>query len=474
METRSPSHATPLVVVGLACATTLLLAPTGARAQSVRVRSLSAGRLTHFARSDGSTAAPRLLSQALELDAYDLRGDGSGALSARVSMRYQTDLGLPRGLRGSSPLFVDQYNDARLDVAQIQWRPWRPLTLRAGRIWSWTALGPRDLDGASLAARARLGPQNLRLEAHAGRRVSLAYGWYASSTFDVQGLPIRDDLAPADDAPWLMGLSAGYSFDDLVSVSVALQQAVGEARVGDSRAGGALVVTPHARVNLSGHATYHLLMDDLTRAGLELAWRAPGAEGDLSAGLERRRPWFDSASIFNVFGANPYDAAYLNYRQPVGPWRATFDARLWARAFHGDSDTGDLGAGAQDARAVGASLTARARSRLLDAPIQWTARASYQNGLEGYDGDQVLVDAGARAPFSLGELFWLRARLVGLWTSGGSSTRADDALAASGLLGVDLPALDVGVLSVLLEQRLGTAEAPSTNLLFNLSVEVWP
>ena len=443
-------------------------------AQSVRVRSLSAGRMTHFSRSDGSVAAPRLLSQALELDAYDIQGDGSGSLSARVSMRYQTDLGLPRALRDSSPLFLDQYNDARLDIAQVQWRPLRPLTLRAGRIWTWSALGPRDLDGASASARANLGGQILQLEVHAGRRVSLAYGWYAPSTFDVQGLPIRDDLGVADGAPWLLGASAGYSFARALSTSVALQQTVGVERVGDSRGAGAIVVTPHERLNLSSHATYHFLLQDLTRAGLELAWRAPALEGDLTAGLERRRPWFDSGSIFNLFGANPYDAAYLNYSQPLPSLRATLDARLWGRAYHGDAQTADLGAGDEDARALGGSVTARARARVLETPVQWTARASYQRGRDGYDGDQLLLDAGARAPFSFGEPFWLRARVVTLWASGGSSTRARDAVVTSGLIGVDIPALDVGLLSVLLEQQLGTAQPPSTNLMFNLSVEVWP
>ena len=124
----------------------------------------------------------------------------------------------------------------------------------------------------------------------------------------------------------------------------------------DARIGAALSGNVSRRVVLSSQASYHLLFEDVDRAALDLAWRAPWAEAVLSGGIEHRQPWFDASSIFNVFGARPFEGAHLVYQHPLGALRTSLEVRTWGRVYDGDLDLSNFGGGVADARADGRPL----------------------------------------------------------------------------------------------------------------------
>ena len=64
-----------------------------------------------------------------------------------------------------------------------------------------------------------------------------------------------------------------------------------------------------------------------------------------SAGIEHRLPWFDAASIFNVFGARPFEGAYTTWQIPVASLRTSLEVRGWGRAYDANLELADLGGG---------------------------------------------------------------------------------------------------------------------------------
>jgi len=452
-----------------------------AHATTYEVRAMTTGRTAQYLRTDRTIAAPRLLTQGLTLGAYDLLDQGTGSLNARVSVRYTTDLGLQRDLRELAP-FVNQFNDIRVDIAMMSWRPSRRVSLTLGRHWSVGALGVRDFDGITARFSPKLSPRDsMWFELSAGRDAQLAFGALAPDAYDVQGIPLSVDVGTARGFPWLMGGRIGYRRGDTVWVDAQYQRRMStgverpddrRSTLGDERVGAAATWAATPRLNVDAAASYNTLLGALDRAHVTSAWRPGTRRLVFTAGLERRRPWFDSSSIFNLFGANPYDGAYVTAQRPVLGETTLLEARLWGRSFHGDERTGDLGFSGDDAQAFGGALAHTTRARVGSTLIRWSSQLSMQAGAPGYGGDQVLLDTHARVPVLVGELFYVHARVLGVALRP-EHHRHDDAFSMSAIAGLDLPVAAGGLFSILLEQQLNTRAPNATNVYFSFEVSAW-
>jgi hypothetical protein len=398
-------------------------------------------------------------------------GDHTGSLSAHLRLRYASDLALQGPLVGL-PALSPIDNAILLDLAYVEHHPTPWLTLRAGRHWAWGALGTRDLDGLTL----RLAPKTPLApfaELSLGRDVQLGQGWLAPDTFDVQGLPASNDAS----SPQALHLQtrAGLAWGQHLTVEAAAlrRQSASPDALGpvtrESRVGAALTAQPADSLVLTSAATFNMLLQATERAHLQLAWRAPFADLTASAAVERRRPWFDSASIFNLFGTTPHDTAYLNLALPVDALSTRFDLRAWGRAFHADDDHADLGAGTDDARATGVAL---AHDTRLPARLILRSQLSAQQAPLDYGGQQYLLDTQLRAPGWLDRMS-LSARLITLLAITNHHRQGNE-LALGATLGADLPVLDHGTLSLFIEHRLSQNLPALTSAQAALTIEVWP
>lgn len=464
-----PLHSTrSCLALTAAC---LLLHAPDARAQSVELRSLTLGQLTQRTRSDLRQAPQQLFTQGLMLSGHDLLGDRTGSLGAHLRFRYSSDLALQPPLAGTPSLRLMD-NALMLDLAYVDYKPLPWLSGRLGRHWSWGALGTRDLDGLTLRL-AGTGELVPFVEGSFGRDVQVAQGWLAPDTFDVQGLPATNDsrLPSALHAQARAGLGWG---ERLRVEGAALRRQTSAqygraATVEESRVGGALVVQPLDSLVLTAAGSWHMLLNAADRAQLQLAWRAPWAGITASAGVERRRPWFNASSIFNLFGLTPHDSAHLTLALPVEPLDTGFELRVWGRAFHADADTADLGAGPDDARAAGAAL---AHDTRLAGRWRWRSQASVQLGPDDYGGDQYLLDTQLRVPGWIEQLSFT-GRLLGIMAVT-SHHRIGDELGLSATLGADIPVLDHGTLGVFIEHRVSSNLPALTSASAALTLEVWP
>jgi hypothetical protein len=468
------------MIAMLGCAA--LLAPAAAEAQSFHVRSFTVGSATHFVRSDRSIAAPRPITQALSLRGHDLLGDRSGSLNMTLAMHYTSDLGLNPGLRndparGAATL----WNRPALDLMYLEWRPLASMTLRLGRHWSYSALGVRDFDGLTARIAPELGSLRPYLELGGGREVQLGFAPLAPFTFDVQGLPALAPDRLDGAASWRLVARAGLrwrrsTYLDITYQhrwTVGLDHSAGGPLRAEERLGAATSTTLGPRVVLSAHAAYHLLLEDLDRGQLQLVWATPLAGSALTVGLERRRPWFDSDSIFNLFGARPHQDAYLIAEIPLVPRLHEVELRLWYRAFHGDARLLDLGTGPTDARALGCALGYRARIDALGRRFDWRTRLSFQQNTNDYGGSQMLADTRLRAPLLANAVFG-SARLIYLRALP-DHHRYETGHAGSALLGAEVPVLDGrATFGAFLEHRASTYFRPTTHLYGAFEMEVWP
>ncbi|MFU8802778.1 MAG: hypothetical protein ACNA8W_03115 [Bradymonadaceae bacterium] len=460
-----------------------------AEATTYRVRTLTVGRGTQYFRTDQSVAAPRRLTQGLSLSAFDLVGDETGSFNAHLGVRYFSDFGLEERLR-REPLFDHQWNDLTLDIAYLQWRPVPAFELRLGRQWSMNAAGMRDFDGLLLRVGSS-GGDGLHpyAEVYGGRDVQLGLTRWDPSTWDVQGLPPNEDgLA---DAPWhwSVGGQAGLRWSRYLWGELAygrrfrrpsgpldagpLDAELGQAMIiGDERFAQALSGTPHPNLTVTARTSYHTLLGAFDRATLMTSWRLPWLEPEnasvLSAGVEERRPIFDSASIFNLFGARPHRGAFLTYQHPVEAISTVLEARTWSR-FYFDGDDGPfLG----DARAIGGALAHHSRVRLGDRPVQWTSQFSHQTGGSEGGGQQFLSESRVRMPVIWDDVF-VSARGLFL-LSRPAQFRHDSAHALAGVLGADVPVGEGGRLSLAVETSGSSIYPINTSVFASFELEIYP
>lgn len=462
----------------------LCMSPTAAHARTFYMRATTAGEATQWRRLDLGVEAARPLLLGVELGGYDLLDDQSGSLSARFSMRYANDFGLDPAL-SDDPTFAPQINDLRVNLLYLRWRPTKMTDLTVGRQWSINALGMRDFDGAT-AALIPFDDRALRMRfaLYGGRDVQLGYGGLMPGFSDVQGVPLGQERS-LDRLPLLAGADLSMALLEKIEFQASYQRRwrdEGEGRerdwrLGDERVGAGAVVSPTARLNLSAQVSYHTLLAGLDHVGVQTSARiSERGQTSLSAGVERRQPWFDSASIFNIFGANPHDELWLALGSDVTPLASRFELRSWARAFYG-SDAGanllqsSFATSPEDARALGLAAAHHTTFMVFERPLRWSSQVSAQLGERDYGGNQYLADTRARIPVLPGTL-GVTARLIGLRVAH-DHHRYEDEHALSAILGVDAPVLERGRLSVLFEQRASTNEVASTNIYGVIEMEVW-
>lgn len=491
----------------LACALVGVGSPRAATAQHVRVRSVSLGRATHSFRADRTVAAPRIFTQGLSLWGYDLLGDQSGSLSLHVSMRYTNDFALGQQER-LSPYFDPNWNALRLDLAYLRWRPMPALELRLGRQWSQGALGARDFDGLQLEVSPTLGTGvRARLRAWGGHDAQQAYQWFAPAAFDVMGLPVDDAAATdaTDGWHWVAGAGAGMRLGragwlDLdwqrrwtTGLATQLEDLgqPGSSVVGSERVGIAASATIQQRLATSASASYHTLLNRVDHARAQVAWLLPNAAGDLSAGVEHRHPWFDSASIFNLFGARAYQAAFAGARYEVGALRTEFDLNAWGRYYPGSDDTTPYSAWRYSPadtreRALGATLGHTSRLTVWEHPLRWRTRVSWQGSLDQLS-DQWLGELQAGVPLWSNGLFvtgrWLLlaarrdAEMAPLGLVRVGHTVPGDVFlgfASTGVVGVEWPVNDYATFNASAMTTSGTFYPVNTSVFASLRVEYWP
>ena len=459
--------------------------PRPAEAIRWRVRSYSLGRATQTLRSDRDQAARRILTQGLDLRAYDLLGDRTGSLSAAIDARYTTDFALPQSDR-NRPLFDDRWNDLALRLAYIDWRPWQGVHLRGGRQWSRSPLGVRDFDGLSLNLRPRLDPVTRGIvDLYAGRDVELWRDAFNTDDFDVQGLPATndDDVAPrapfADANPWIAGGSLGLVWGDRGAFEFSYRHRWRtdpdsfDARTGSDRFGIAGSASPHRRLTFSASAAYNTLLEGVDEAGVDLSWNLPTAPSSVvTVGLDHRHPWFDSSSIFNLFGTRPHQGAHLIWERGIAPIRTEVDARGWSRIYRGSEPYGDGLADPANTLRVGGAVAHRTDLRLWNHPLEWSSQISLEGDAAGREGRHLLADTRARTPFVYDDLY-LRLRTLLLAVSG-ATTSGKNGVAGTWIAGVDIPIRQIGTFSLLAEHTSRGLGRATTNLFGTLELEFWP
>ncbi len=440
-----------------------------AEAATVHVRTHTSVRATQHLRSDTTLAAPRVFTQGMTLSAYDLRGDGSGDLMARIQLRYVTDFGLAQRLR-RDPLFDARFNDISLDLAHLRWHPTDSLRLVGGRHWAPSTLGLTDMDGISVHWQLPDGDWRPFLGAAFGRDVQRGLTPFDPGHFDVQGLP-PNDAGVAPDTWHLIGMGrAGVIAHDRHRVELAAQQfrrpqAGLDRRVTTTRLGFSGSTTPVAPVTITAATSYHSTPNALDRAHLATAVRA-GAQ-TFTVGFDQRRPVFDSASIFNLFGAQPHRSAYGSAERTFEPASTRLQLRGWTRQYF-DSDPGLFATG--DALALGAALAGHHRLSLF-IPLQVSWQVSGQTLTDGSGGDQYLADLRLRAPVAVDGLY-ATGRILGLWALP-DHHRRQAGFATTAVVGMELAIADWGRLAVSLESRGGSLATGNAAAFAHFEVDAW-
>jgi len=461
--------------------------PDAASAATYRIRTYSLGQATQTYRADRTASSRRIFTQGLDLRAYDLLGDGSGRLDAAVEARYTTDFTIPADRRNDA-IYAHQWNDSALRLAYLDWQPTRRVEMRFGRQWSRGTLGIRDFDGAHMELRPRLDPATDGLvAAYAGRDIELGVAAFNTDDFDVQGLPANNDedvepVSPRPGSkPWLaggrLGLDWGTGGDVVFSYRRRWRAAPdafafgSDSRTGSERFGVGATAVPHRRVTISTNAAYHTMLDAVDRASVDVAWNLPGPLGTLSTGLEHRRPWFDSSSIFNLFGTRPHQGGRVVYQHGVPALETEFQLRHWGRIYRGDPRPTGFERSPRKSTRLGGALAHFSDLFPFGHAVHWNSRMSLEADTAGRERAHLLADTRAKTPVAF-ENFFVSGRFLFLGALARGGTEASDA-ATTYVLGIDIPIQDVGTVHVLAERTLGSFHPPNTNLFGTLELEVW-
>ncbi len=453
----------------------IALCAMDAAAQTVRVRTETLGRGTQLRRSDLTRDAERTFSQSVSVWGWNAVPVLPGTLDVHASARYLDDFGVAAEDR-RNPFVETEISRFIVDIAQVRYQPIAAATLTMGRQWMPSALGMRDIDGARLRLTPTLAPDvGAWVDGFAGREVASGWATIASDSWDVQGLPI--DAQGASPGGLRVGGDAGLRVGG-ATLDLAWQRrtepadAEGNRAVGDERIGAGISGNVHRRVAISSSASYHTQLDAVDRADLHVSWREPLVHSVLSLGIEHRLPWFDAASIFNVFGARPYEGAYATWQLPVAPLRTTFEARGWGRAYDANLDLTDLGGGEDDARALGGGAGHDTRFRGFGRQWTWRSFASAQTSVDrNQGGAQWLLDSALRFP-AVRDALIIESRFLGLWSEPGRTSSVAPGGAFTALFGIVVPAT-FGELRVQLEGQSSDFYGPNLNAYASFSSELW-
>lgn len=439
-----------------------------AEATTYQIRSQSSARATQWMRSDGTLAAPRVWSQSLTLAAYDLQDRGDGSLNGRVSLRYLTDFSLAQRFR-ADPLYASRFNDLTLDIALVQWRATESLEVILGRQWVTSALGINDMDGLALHFRYDSGTLRPFFAISVGRDVAQGLTPFDSSSWDVQGIPVNERAL--ESAPWhlVSSIRGGAQIGTSNRIEIAAEQFQRPERnsswIYTRRVGAFGTFAPRDDLVLTTSGSVHSQIGTVDRFQAQGFYHRN--ESYLSIGVDHRKPIFDAGSIFNLFGAQPYQSGYLTLGRSLQGRGARIELRGWGRVYFEEaSPVFSLG----DAQAIGGALFAR---QILDIamPVELTWQVSAQTFTDNSAGEQYLGDFRLRVPAPL-EGLYITGRLLGLVATP-ESHRKETGYGGSALLGAEIDVGGVGQLYLSVEGRGGSYTRANTALFAHFQLEAW-
>ena len=263
--------------------------------------------------------------------------------------------------------------------------------LRLGRHVLYDALGFDAVDGAT--ARVHLVP-HLVVEGSAGLAARRGWSDFGPDIYEPDG------TALADDPGYVLG--AAVETRDVTAVRArGSWRRLADEEIQRAEAGVGVGLGPWAGWSFDGGGRY----DTVFLRWVDL-WAGTAADlGPARVGARWRRvsPTFSADSIWNAFGAEPYDALDGSLGLALGPWRVTADGG--ARLFHADADAGD--AGLRVVRVF--ELLAR------EAQAGVEGRSGF-----GYGGRRAYGDAFAKVPLPTQAPLWLRVRAGAVRTTGTS------------------------------------------------------
>ena len=456
------------VVLGVA-----LLLPAVGQAQTVRVQTDTQARMTQMRRIDGTVDAGRVFSQSARVSGFDLLGTQTNSLSAHVGFRFWNDFGLVNRLKDDA--VTDMYwNQTLLEEAYVRWQPLPTLMLRAGRHMRLDALGAKDVDGLSVMAQPKLG-RGVRgvLEVWAGQDVMYESSPLAPDLWDIQGVPEGSQAADAD---WSIsgGARAGLNWSK-AGIELAWNRReytdAQDTYLAEERVGTAVHGQVTDALNVSAKASFHTILNDVDRAAFLAAYTFGPAAPTLSTGVERVVPWFDSGSIFNVFGAQPYEGAWIKGQQRVEALNTEFDVRLFGRIYEGDQDLVDLGAGTADATTYGVGTGHETSTHIFGRTATWNSVVTYSDSIDdAYGGSRALAQTRLRVQAL--NTIGVESRLVWLWSQP-ANARYREGQGVTGTLGMDWRT-DFGAFVALVESSRTTFQGGNLQAYVSYRAEVWP
>ncbi len=316
------------------------------------------------------------------------------------------------------------------------------------------------------------------MSAYGGREVQWNTTSFDPDTYDVPGFPrpYGDDAELEPGTPWLAGGTLGVEWAERSSLTFGYRRRWrtknGETRTGSERLGLATSLAPVESVTVMAHTSYHTLLQSVDRAELDIAWDLPGPAGTTTIGVAHRRPWFDSASIFNLFGARPHREARLSYRHRIEPLSSTVEVSSWGRIYDGDPYAESVFWGNdRSARRLGGSLSHDTHVHLLDRTWQWHSAISAEAEPGSSRGQQGWIDTRLRAPVGWDRLF-VSGRVTFLALRP-TDPRRREGYALNYLLGAEIPITDFGAFHVTTEWATGIVQPDHVNLFGTLELAFW-
>lgn len=442
-------------------------------AQVVKVHSSTVGRYQQRLRLDNRVDAVRALSQRVSVWVWDAKGDQSQDLNIALDVRYFTDFGLGTALR-LDPLFGTEWNDLVLERMMVEWRPLPWTRLGLGRQWGVNALGMHEFDGISIRLAPSLGDGvRGRIEFEGGQDVQLETAWYTSDSYDVQGIPTESRDQRLSDWATTLGTTVGLSWSD-AGVAMSYRRRDynedGTWAVGEDRIGAAIHGQVSRSVNISAQGIYNNLLEDVERASLQVASHIWTGGPLLSLGIDRQTPWFDSRSIFNVFGPSAHQGGWLTAVQSVPKLRTEFELRGWGRIY--DVEVRDVDGNPFEFNPlhVGGAVAHRTRLPVPGVPMEWRSTVSFQQSLDAtYQSEQWLADSAVRLPVT--PTIAVVGRGVVLHSQS-DYQRAAGAWGTTGVLGMEWKS-ELGEVAFTLEGQNSEFQGGNLQGYVSWDIEVW-
>jgi len=231
------------------------------------------------------------------------------SLRFQASFRVQGDPGVTGSDISKYPILRPQQFSPMLQYAYVDWRPFKPLQIIAGRMLTYDPDTFMTMDGAGVRYKYY---RDLGVEAFFG--MAVRDGWplgYQSPAFD----------APFDPHPPMTLVRAGLFADGGQGFAGRLQyRRAFDGQVEREDVFGTLSIDALRYVILGGSVEYSILLGQLDYGMADIAVPIKNYTAKLS--YTYKVPVFTGSSIFNYFGAYPYNEFRMGLAWASGAWKA--------------------------------------------------------------------------------------------------------------------------------------------------------